>query len=149
MSPDQPNAATGVNSAVGSALGRQSVMDTRPEVLWLRVEAALTVVPLIASLVAGTEDRGVIVADVVTCWLALPPETRDRYRNLAGSGSSGLEQFGWDYIDAVEQRFVPEGEAMAGVSAETAEQAAYARWHGHLGRIRPARACANSFPMVR
>ncbi|MBT8224396.1 MAG: hypothetical protein HKP61_08605 [Dactylosporangium sp.] len=108
------------------------------DVLRLRVEAALAVVPLISRVVAGRDDRRAVVVDVVDRWLGLPVGVRDRYRRIAGSAEEGLERFGWDFVDAVEQGRLPHhvgGEGAAGgpaASFESEEQIAFARWHRYL-----------------
>ncbi|MBT8226496.1 MAG: hypothetical protein HKP61_15210 [Dactylosporangium sp.] len=130
-------AAVAVASA-GAATGSGTTGFGDRGVLRLRVEAALTVVPLISRVVAGRDDRRAVVVDVVDRWLNLPVGVRDRYRRIGGSAEEGLERFGWDFVDAVEQGRLPYpagGKGTTDVPAasfESEEQVVFARWCRYL-----------------
>lgn len=70
--------------------------------LRLQVVAALTVIPMISKLVAFREDRQALVADMVSCWLALPTSLQEEYAQIGSPGGYGVTYFGWEYVDAVE-----------------------------------------------
>lgn len=114
-----------------------------PSVLRLRVEAALTLVPLISRVVVNRSDRRAVVADAVDRWLALPAEARRKYSRATGSEDEGLERFCWDFVDAVEQEALPPGDGgqPAGLESESmavdaAERILITLWHQYL-RARP------------
>ncbi|MBT8227003.1 MAG: hypothetical protein HKP61_21015 [Dactylosporangium sp.] len=102
------------------------------DVLRLRVEAALTMIPLISRVVPDHAGRRAVVANVVDRWLALPLGVRERHRQAGGSDGCGLERFGWDFVDAVEQGMYPHSADGRAAAAEVVEQVVFGRWRRYL-----------------
>lgn len=111
----------------------------------LRLEVALTVVPLISRVVADRDDRQAVVVDVVERWLALPAKIRQRYYPDAESENGGLERFGWEFVDTIEEGILSESDAAwpepadaRVVTTEAAEQVVFERWGHYLDSRRMA-----------
>lgn len=112
------------------------------EVLRLRADAALCVVPLISRVVSNCADRAVIVADVVTRWLAWPDTARKHCRRSDLSGISGLESFAADYVDGVEQGADSVFDGDRPAPEEVVEQAIFKCWQQHLQQLKEDHAAA-------
>ena len=123
--------------------GTPSIIDavTQPEAfehLHLRAELALTLAPLVAGVVPEPDDRGVLVADAVACWLALPAAASEHYQRLHRGSITALEWFGWDYLALTEQTVTDHLPTPDQLPAEADEdQVILDAWVAHIQTIRP------------
>ncbi|MEV4135507.1 hypothetical protein AB0J72_25430 [Dactylosporangium sp. NPDC049742] len=106
---------------------------------------AIDLVPLISTVVEDHNGRAVIARDIVDCWLGLPIAVRARYAtkrlptapDFAGHAPvHALSRFTGDYVDAIDESWIPEGTDPYTVDADTADRLHRNAWRRHERHIR-------------
>ncbi|MEV0131166.1 hypothetical protein AB0H83_22205 [Dactylosporangium sp. NPDC050688] len=112
----------------------------------LQVQVAIEVVPLIADVVEDHEDRVLVVADIVDCWLRLPQSARAAYDSW--SPFSGLRWFAGDYADEVDQLSVAASDvSYSPASIANAETLCRKGWRRHVDDLRRRRSSGTPPPV--
>jgi hypothetical protein len=107
----------------------------------LQVEVAIDVVPLISDVVEDHDDRALVVADIVECWLRLPPSARAAYNSW--SPFPGLRWFAGDYTEEVDRAsVVVADDSYSATSIAQAERLCWEGWRRHVRDLRCRRRAA-------
>ncbi|MFF5230697.1 hypothetical protein [Dactylosporangium sp. NPDC000521] len=104
----------------------------------LEVEVAIDVIALIHDVVEDHDDRALVVADIVECWLRLSPKARAEYDSWAPF--SGLRWFAGDYTAEVDRASLPAEDAPVSppFPADT-DELCYKGWQRHVADLRSRR----------